>query len=236
MQHDPINNPSHYTDGGYETIDFIEKMQLGYHLGNVVKYISRAGKKSLDPIEDLKKAMWYLERLMKIDVLESTLVNSKHTHECLTYCRAKGLSDECYGILIAICSNNLSQAHNQLGVIIQEVEAKVVHTQEERQKALRRIFSLIQVLNDDLLWFGRDKEVKYQLKHITGKCANALLSFKVEASMLTNNTTWNFIYQDMSSEKIKDYHLLFDLAMQFKDVNEITDALQLLIKQQTPCS
>jgi len=31
-------------------------------LGNVVKYVSRAGKKASDPIEDLKKAAWYLER------------------------------------------------------------------------------------------------------------------------------------------------------------------------------
>ncbi len=60
---DIINSPSHYTDGGIETIDFIEAKGLNYHLGNVVKYVSRAGKK--DPakkLEDLKKARWYLER------------------------------------------------------------------------------------------------------------------------------------------------------------------------------
>lgn len=58
-----IEHPSHYTDGGIETIDFIEAKKLNYRLGNVVKYVSRAGKK--DPgtrIEDLKKALWYLER------------------------------------------------------------------------------------------------------------------------------------------------------------------------------
>ena len=43
-------------------IDFIESKRLGYHLGNVVKYISRAGIKSHCPIEDLKKARWYLDR------------------------------------------------------------------------------------------------------------------------------------------------------------------------------
>lgn len=61
MQHDPINNPSYYATGGIETIDFIEAKRLGYHLGNCIKYISRAGRKH-DAIEDLKKARWYLER------------------------------------------------------------------------------------------------------------------------------------------------------------------------------
>ena len=58
---DNINSPTHYTHGGIETIDFIEAKQLGYSLGNVIKYISRAGKKG-DRLEDLKKAQWYLAR------------------------------------------------------------------------------------------------------------------------------------------------------------------------------
>lgn len=64
--HDPVNNPAHYTDGGVETIDFIESKGLGYHLGNVVKYISRAGKKGTNNgLEDLKKAQWYLARAIE---------------------------------------------------------------------------------------------------------------------------------------------------------------------------
>lgn len=59
---DPVNHPPHYRAGGIETIDFIEAKDLNYRLGNVVKYVSRAGKKASDPIEDLKKAAWYLER------------------------------------------------------------------------------------------------------------------------------------------------------------------------------
>jgi hypothetical protein len=54
-------NPQHYQDGGIQTIDFIEAKQLNFHLGNVVKYISRAGKKG-DRLEDLLKAQWYLQR------------------------------------------------------------------------------------------------------------------------------------------------------------------------------
>ena len=59
--HDPVNSPTHYTAGGIETIDYIEAKQLNYHLGNVVKYVSRAGKKN-EMLEDLKKAKWYLDR------------------------------------------------------------------------------------------------------------------------------------------------------------------------------
>jgi hypothetical protein len=143
------------------------------------------------------------------------------------------MNNHYFNLLVLICTNDITNATKQLGMIIEYEESKQVRTQEERQKALRRIFSLIQLLNDDLLWFAKDKEVKYQLKHITSQCAKALLSFKVEASMLTNNKTWNFIYKDMNSETIKDYHLLFDEAIKFKDISEITSALQLLIKQQT---
>ena len=63
---DPVSSPSHYTSGSIETIDVIEDWKLGYHLGNAVKYISRSGKKDpLKTVEDLKKAIWYLERKIK---------------------------------------------------------------------------------------------------------------------------------------------------------------------------
>lgn len=65
MNNDIINHPSHYTDGKFETIEAIESWRLGYHLGNAVKYISRAGKKSKDTeIEDLQKARWYIKRYL----------------------------------------------------------------------------------------------------------------------------------------------------------------------------
>ena len=57
---DPIN-PSHYQDGGIQAIDYIEAKNLNFHLGNAIKYISRAGKKG-DKLEDLLKAQWYLAR------------------------------------------------------------------------------------------------------------------------------------------------------------------------------
>lgn len=61
-----INSPAHYADGKIEVIDFIEDKGLNFHRGNAVKYIARAGKK--DPakeVEDLKKAIWYLNREIK---------------------------------------------------------------------------------------------------------------------------------------------------------------------------
>jgi hypothetical protein len=62
---DPVNSPDHYTSGGIETIDFIEAKELDYNLGNVVKYITRAGKKNSKKLEDLKKARWYMNRAVE---------------------------------------------------------------------------------------------------------------------------------------------------------------------------
>ena len=62
-EEDPVNHPAHYTDGGIETLDFILAKRLDFLLGQVVKYVSRAGKK--DPakeLEDLQKAQFYLNR------------------------------------------------------------------------------------------------------------------------------------------------------------------------------
>ena len=61
---DPVNSPPHYTDGGIETIDFIEAKRLGYHLGNAVKYISRCQFKG-DRKTDVRKAIWYLQRYLE---------------------------------------------------------------------------------------------------------------------------------------------------------------------------
>lgn len=57
---DPIN-PDHYKASTIEAIQVIEEFHLNYHLGNVVKYILRCDKKG-DPMENLQKAKWYLER------------------------------------------------------------------------------------------------------------------------------------------------------------------------------
>lgn len=56
-----VDHPSHYNKGKIEVIDFIEDQGLSFHLGNVIKYVARAGAKG-DKLEDLKKAQWYLDR------------------------------------------------------------------------------------------------------------------------------------------------------------------------------
>jgi len=67
---DPVNHPSHYTDGKIEVIDFIENQRLNtnFYLSNAVKYISRAGKKdAAKETEDLEKAVWYLRRMESLN-------------------------------------------------------------------------------------------------------------------------------------------------------------------------
>ena len=61
MADDLVNRPMHYRGQKYEAIDIIEDYELGFHLGNVIKYVLRSGKK-FETIRDLRKAIWYLER------------------------------------------------------------------------------------------------------------------------------------------------------------------------------
>ena len=62
-----VNHPEHYGgDTPYETIKVIEAWGLGFHLGNAVKYISRAGRKpGTKADEDVRKAIWYLNRWLE---------------------------------------------------------------------------------------------------------------------------------------------------------------------------
>lgn len=62
---DNVNHPSHYSEGrNYEPIDVIDDWGLDFCLGNVVKYISRAGRKD-DILQDLRKAEYYLHYKIK---------------------------------------------------------------------------------------------------------------------------------------------------------------------------
>lgn len=58
-----VDHPNHYNSGKIEVIDYIEDQNLNFHLANAVKYISRAGKKDVEKtVEDLQKAIWYIQR------------------------------------------------------------------------------------------------------------------------------------------------------------------------------
>ena len=62
---DIVNHPAHYTKGKIEPIDVIEDWKLGYHCGNALKYIARHKHKGTEEI-DIQKAIWYLERYLKL--------------------------------------------------------------------------------------------------------------------------------------------------------------------------
>lgn len=62
-----VNHPDHYKSGKFEVIEIIEEFNLGFNLGNLIKYVLRAGKKN-NTVEDLKKAIKYLEfEIAKLD-------------------------------------------------------------------------------------------------------------------------------------------------------------------------
>ena len=72
QSYEHVNHPQHYggVENTYEVIKVIEALEMDFHLGNTFKYIARAGKKGSDKeIQDLEKAMWYLQR--KIDLLKN---------------------------------------------------------------------------------------------------------------------------------------------------------------------
>jgi hypothetical protein len=62
-----VDHPQHYggADNPYEAIKVIEAHKLDFHLGNCLKYVLRSGKKD-NEIQDLEKAIWYLERKIKL--------------------------------------------------------------------------------------------------------------------------------------------------------------------------
>lgn len=88
---DPVKHPAHYTDGKIEVKEFIRDKKLNFFLGNVVKYVCRAGKKDKDKeIEDLKKAKWYLE-----DEIISKTIEQDHTNRnFVLQCWLSGADDE----------------------------------------------------------------------------------------------------------------------------------------------
>ena len=94
---DPVNHPSHYTDGKYECIDYIEACGYGTdgYVFNAVKYISRAGKKNPDKYrEDIQKAIWYLNRRKASKVIKTITTKD--------YIQDKGLDGTLRGIALEL--------------------------------------------------------------------------------------------------------------------------------------
>ena len=70
-----VNHPKHYNNGKIEVIDAIEDWMMGFCDGNVIKYVARHRHKE-KPVEDLKKAKWYLERLIQQYEQENRIENT----------------------------------------------------------------------------------------------------------------------------------------------------------------
>ena len=65
---DSVVHPDHYQGNGYEVLDIIEDFELNFNLGNVLKYVLRAGRKNSElKEEDLEKALFYLKRELDVD-------------------------------------------------------------------------------------------------------------------------------------------------------------------------
>ena len=96
MPNDEVNHPAHYT--AYEGLEVIQLTeQMNFNRGNAVKYIARAGLKSYDTeIQDLKKALWYIQREINrmeaklrtagenaaLDALKAKLMAAPQPEEC----------------------------------------------------------------------------------------------------------------------------------------------------------
>ena len=108
---DAVNHPSYYADGKYEVIDLIEDYKMGFHIGNAVKYISRAGKKDFSKrIQDLEKAIWYLKRALDKNVYEVPGSKKFHTISIVQYCMEKKISNLLESALIHIVFGQIISA------------------------------------------------------------------------------------------------------------------------------
>lgn len=91
-----VNHPEYYggEENPYEVIKIIEALDLNFHLGNVLKYIVRAGKKgSTTELEDLKKAQWYIER--RIDIIENYICKEEGKYDttlACTFCKFENVN------------------------------------------------------------------------------------------------------------------------------------------------
>lgn len=90
-----INHPTHYggANNPYEAIEVIEACNCGFHIGNALKYISRAGKKSgQSTVKDLRKANWYLKRMVARNIKNGFVPTSNNPFSALDVAKAWGLS------------------------------------------------------------------------------------------------------------------------------------------------
>lgn len=103
-----VNHPAHYNVGKIEVIDAIEDWGLNFSLGNAVKYIARADHKG-KPVEDLQKALWYIEREIerrKIGNGDVTLFKFRGDVCRLIWDGNEFTLNECEYIICDVCEHN----------------------------------------------------------------------------------------------------------------------------------
>lgn len=98
---DTINHPKHYNKGKIEVIDYIEDRTVDFCIGNVIKYVARAGSKG-DAVEDLKKALFYINYRIKngLDCVMCDTENCFYTAE--EFAKDQSLSRNLTKVLVKI--------------------------------------------------------------------------------------------------------------------------------------
>ena len=101
-----IDHPAHYggADDPFEVIKIIEAWCLGFSLGNALKYIARAGKKTPDLLTDLKKARWYLARAITRCYLFTDGHRENNTVQALGACTVWRLTPPLLDVVVMIGS------------------------------------------------------------------------------------------------------------------------------------
>lgn len=128
---DNVNHPAHYTSGKVETIDLItfivnsmpkltNPMVMGFLIGNAVKYLSRAGLKTENEVEDCKKARWYLLRAQTVG---SNLSRHLLAKEIDWFNMAtEHMADWKCNVLYFLATNQFQMALNALNIHISKID------------------------------------------------------------------------------------------------------------------
>lgn len=130
---DLINKPPHYTFSSIEVMDVIEDWKLNYHLGNVVKYLARAGKKG-SFIMDLRKACWYLTRYVeKYEKKGSPVVYEKFSFEDV-------IKEWRLGTDVAMAVRNIYEGNYDDSLkVLHELIDKLVYRRKERNPYVGKV-------------------------------------------------------------------------------------------------
>ncbi len=162
-KYDAVEKPFHYNQYEHEVIELTEC--LGFCLGNAVKYILRAPFKGRE-VEDLKKAKWYLERLVdqQVNLRDEILLADKHIDRLKAL--AETYDNETVSILIdAAFDRDLEELTSVIDDLEMQVEALEKAKEEEEEDALEKAIAR-QVAKERIEDMRRDWEEKEAQKYV----------------------------------------------------------------------